>query len=230
MSITNRPLQRFIQDHQERVKNLWRNNIILFFALIVMIFLVPVLNQRGEIHIRAVLGVVVISAVFAAEFHRKVFGILLLLGTVVGITMALGVVFKESRTLNIIAFLLSTSSLVLSTIALVTRVANSQAVDKSTILCAINSYLLIGLTASVLFIITGLLVPNSFVNMHDEAGNLTGYIYFGFVTLTTLGYGDISPVTPLARSLSTFVALAGQLYLVIIMALIIGKFLNSKDR
>jgi hypothetical protein len=48
------------------------------------------------------------------------------------------------------------------------------------------------------------------------------------VTLTTLGYGDILPLTPLARSLAAFTALFGQLYLVIIMAFLIGKYANAK--
>ena len=59
-------------------------------------------------------------------------------------------------------------------------------------------------------------------------GSFSAFIYFGFVTLTTLGYGDITPALPLARSLATFTTLVGQLYLVIIMAFIIGKFLNTK--
>jgi len=230
MSNTNTPLSRFIRETHERKKNLWRSNIILFFALMIMIFIVPLLPQHGEFLIRAVLSIVVVSGIFAAEFRKRVFGMLLLLGTVAVIAMALGMVLPDLRPLSIIAFLLFTSSLVLSTIALVTHVAASGSADRSTLLCAINSYLLIGLTASVLFIITDLIHPGSFLNMHSGSGDLNGYIYFGFVTLTTLGYGDISPHAPLARSLSTFVALAGQLYLVIIMALIIGKYLKSKDQ
>jgi voltage-gated potassium channel Kch len=80
----------------------------------------------------------------------------------------------------------------------------------------------------LLFVILDLYAPNSFSNILAEQDTFSTFIYFAFVTLTTLGYGDISPLTPLARSLSTFTALFGQLYLVIIMALIVGKFLNTK--
>ena len=214
----------------ERKKNLWRNNIILFLALVLVIFILPVFTNHERIASRVVLGIVVISGVFAAEFRRKIFGILLLLGTVAIITMAIGIVLQDVRSLNVVAFLLMTCSLILSTIALVSHVAGSMYADKSTILCAINSYLMIGLTASVLFIIIDLINPSSFIHLPAGSGDLHSYIYFGFVTLTTLGYGDITPDAPLARSLSAFVALAGQLYLVIIMALIIGKYLNTKDR
>ena len=71
--------------------------------------------------------------------------------------------------------------------------------------------------------------PGSFSELDSSDGSYPSFIYFGFVTLTTLGYGDITPDTAAARSLSTFTALFGQLYLVIIMALIIGKFLKGKN-
>jgi len=96
------------------------------------------------------------------------------------------------------------------------------------VLCAINSYLLIGISATLLIVILELFAPNSFGNLNAEQDPFSSLLYFAFVTLTTLGYGDISPLTPLARSLSTFTALCGQLYLVIIMALIVGKYLNMK--
>ena len=71
-------------------------------------------------------------------------------------------------------------------------------------------------------------VPDSLINIQSGPGSLSEYLYYGFVTLSTLGYGDITPTAPLARSLSIFVAIGGQLYLVIVMAMIIGKFLNSQ--
>lgn len=230
MKKTNTHLSSYIRETFEREKNLWRNNMILLFGLITLIFLAPLLHRPGELVIRLILGVVVISGIFAAEFSKRVFRILLILGVIVVSTMALGIVLPDVISIQVVAFLLLTASLILSTMALVAHVAGSRSVDKSTILCAINSYLLIGLTGSVLFIIIDLVIPNSFVSLQSGTGEFNGYIYFGFVTLTTLGYGDIAPQAPLARSLSTFVALAGQLYLVIIMALIIGKYLNSKNR
>ena len=171
-----------------------------------------------------------ISGIFAAEFRKHVFSLLLSLGFLVLTSMALSFIFPANRILNIIPYLLVICSLIFSTVALVAHVSQAETVEKSTVLCAINSYLLIGLTASVLFLTVDFVVPSSFAIIESEPGSLSHYIYFGFVTLSTLGYGDITPAAPLARSLAIFVALGGQLYLVIVMALIIGKFLNSKNR
>jgi len=76
--------------------------------------------------------------------------------------------------------------------------------------------------------ILDLYIPASFSQLDPNEEGFSSFVYYGLVTLTTLGYGDISPSTALARSLSTFTALTGQLYLVIIMAIIIGKFLNKE--
>jgi voltage-gated potassium channel len=223
-------LNNYILNNLESRKNLWRNNVILFLALIILIFLLPVAHLPGNIALRITLGVVVISGVFAAEFSKKVSRILLLLALVVILLLAAGILFKGAGPLQAAGFILVIISLVLSTVALVTHVGGSDHVDRSTILCAINSYLMIGLTASVLFMLLELLQSNSFSHLEYGSEELNSLIYFGFVTLTTLGYGDITPIAPLARSLSTFVALTGQLYLVIIMALIIGKYLQNKER
>ena len=109
--------------------------------------------------------------------------------------------------------------------ALVLHVAQTKKVFSSTLLSAINSYLLIGLTMSLLFLILEMFMPGSFNNVEAGASKFSTFSYYGFITLTTLGYGDITPLTPIARSLSAFTALFGQLYLVIIMAIIIGKLL-----
>lgn len=204
--------------------------MVLFITLVVLIFILPILPLIDHIMTRVLLSIVVISGLFAAEFSRKIFRLLFVMGIFIVSVMLLNLFLFESRSLTIIAFSLNTVFLILVTIALITHVAKAYLVDRATVLCAINSYLLIGLTASVLFIIIDLFAPQSLLNNETLAGDLSSYIYFGFVTLTTLGYGDITPNSPLTRSLSTFTALFGQLYLVIIMALIIGKYLNSKGK
>ena len=56
------------------------------------------------------------------------------------------------------------------------------------------------------------------------------FIYYSFVTMTTLGYGDITPLKSLARSLSIFFSVAGQLYLAFIIATLVGKYLGGGEK
>jgi voltage-gated potassium channel Kch len=56
--------------------------------------------------------------------------------------------------------------------------------------------------------------------MIDEARSV--FIYYSFVTITTLGYGDITPITGVARAFSMLEAIVGQIYLVVLVARLVG--------
>jgi len=102
-------------------------------------------------------------------------------------------------------------------------------VGEHVIVGAVSAYLLLGIVASVLFTLVGIIYPNSF-NLADDYHSYYGMVYFSFVTMTTLGYGDITPQTPQAKSLAVLVSLVGQLYLAVLMAMLVGKFLSSKSK
>ena len=218
----------WIRSDVESRQILGKFNIALLLSLLTMIFVLPVIPMEDPLITRIVLILVVFSGLFAAEFSRSIFRILFALGAaVIGFTV-ITIFIKESRNLSIVLFFLNSLFFVIVTMTLVLQVAQAKKVVGSTLICAINSYLLIGLSSALIIAIIDLYVPNSFGIQVQDGETLSTFIYFAFVTLTTLGYGDISPLTPLARSFSTFTALFGQLYLVIIMALIVGKFLNTK--
>ncbi len=73
--------------------------------------------------------------------------------------------------------------------------------------------------------------PNSFEGLYSatfNAGEFTERImYFSYITLLTIGYGDILPITPLAQKAVVLIGLAGQFYLVIITAIVVGKYINQ---
>ena len=111
---------------------------------------------------------------------------------------------------------------------LVIRVASSKQVGSLEFLESINVYLLMGIAASLLFT----LVYSANHEAYNPPGNIlkthADFIYYSFVTITTLGYGDITPVDSLSRSLSIFFSVAGQLYLTMIIAMLVGKYLGQK--
>jgi hypothetical protein len=217
-----------IRSASDRNKNLRKTNLILLLALSMMIFVVPVIQIKDHHLTRVLLAIVVVSGLFAADFSRAAFRILFSIGTLVVLVTLLNLVLPDSRELSAITFTLNTLYFIVITIALVAHVASAKEVFGSTLLCAINSYLLIGLTLSILFLIMDLMLPGSFIQVEAGQQSYSTFVYYGFVTLTTLGYGDITPDSLLAKSLSTFTALFGQLYLVIIMAILIGKYLIEK--
>jgi hypothetical protein len=66
------------------------------------------------------------------------------------------------------------------------------------------------------------LQPGSFSGAIDSTGARRGWVYFSFVTLTTVGYGDILPVRPAARSLAMAEAVFGPLYIAILLARLVS--------
>ena len=91
---------------------------------------------------------------------------------------------------------------------------------------SIAAYIVIGLIWSFVFSLIELLAPGSFSSVPAEPlDRLRAMFYLSMVTLTTLGYGDITPVAPLSRSLAVVEALVGQLYLVILIARLVAQWL-----
>jgi Ion channel len=83
---------------------------------------------------------------------------------------------------------------------------------------AVAAYLLLGLAWASAYELVAALAPGAFTGAQALAHDPQGWIYFSFVTLTTVGYGDVTPVHPAARSLAMMEALTGQLYPAILLA------------
>jgi hypothetical protein len=92
---------------------------------------------------------------------------------------------------------------------------------------AIAVYLLLGFTWAHAYELVELWHPGAFAGAVDGTGSLP-LTYYSFVTLTTMGYGDIMPVHPLARALAVLEALTGQLYLTIMLARLVSLELQSR--
>ena len=71
--------------------------------------------------------------------------------------------------------------------------------------------------------------PEAFSGNPGGRVGLAGWVYFSFVTLTTVGYGDIMPVATGARSLAILEALSGQLYPAVIIARLVSLQDSSKQ-
>lgn len=108
----------------------------------------------------------------------------------------------------------------------------AETITRETIAGAICAYLFIGLMWADVYAILETLVPGSFstgsmsieqVSSLTPRARLTHFGYFSFVTLSTLGYGDITPLTKPARNLSTMEAIVGQLYLAVLIARLVGQ-------
>lgn len=100
----------------------------------------------------------------------------------------------------------------------------SAKVTGNTLCRAVSAYILIGVTWAALYGIASYVDHGAFSPAPGSALTWNEGIYFSFVTLTTLGYGDITPVSPLARSLVMVEAVIGPMYLAILVARLVALY------
>lgn len=122
---------------------------------------------------------------------------------------------------------------------LFTYIFSAEIVSRGVLLAAISVYLLLGGFFGVLF---GILEASTFLltgqNAFIDSGigvtdSITPWqttLYYSYATLTTLGYGDVLPVSAWARSLASVEAIVGVMYTTIIMARLVGFYVSDKDR
>lgn len=98
------------------------------------------------------------------------------------------------------------------------------------ILGAICLYLLMGLIWATAYTLLQISFNQSFISLSETTAWYSlfpDFVYFSFVTITTLGFGDISPTLPLARFLVYLEAIVGQFYLAILVASLVGTRMSS---
>jgi voltage-gated potassium channel len=114
-------------------------------------------------------------------------------------------------------------------------ILGARALTSQLIYAALCMYLVMGLLWSFIYTLLFAVDPESIrlaSVVHSEEGGRNVFsemYYFSFVTLTTLGYGDILPVSRLARSLATMEAIVGQLYLAVVVASLVGIQISSRS-
>jgi len=111
--------------------------------------------------------------------------------------------------------------------ALIKRISSRKVVTTDAIKGGVSVYFLIGLLWTFLYKITLGFNPNAYSHITNE---MVDCFYYSFATLTTLGPGDISPITTSAKFLAILEAFVGQVYLAIFIAQLIGLRLGEKLR
>ncbi|MGI9394822.1 MAG: ion channel [Boseongicola sp.] len=112
------------------------------------------------------------------------------------------------------------------------QVATDTEISTNRIIGAIAVYLLMGVLWAVGYTIVELTWPGS-IKGFEVGGNAqwnSEWLYFSFVTMTTLGYGDIAPVSAIARSLAYMQAVFGQFYIAILVAGLVGAYISRQHR
>ena len=121
------------------------------------------------------------------------------------------------------------TAVVLATISSMRHALGRGGVDAERILAALDAYLLAGLLFAVAYWTLDRMWPASFGGVTSETIDLPRAIYFSFVTIATLGYGDVVPVSEPARGLAILEGVSGQMYLTVLVARLVSLYSQQRN-
>ncbi len=214
----------------EQVKWHIKNRYLFLFismGLFILLppFIIPVPYLRTVIYL--LISLVIINCTIVlfdrSRNSRMGLGILLVSLLFIWLSLTLGQAGKLPELVRAIIFALFFG---FTFVKIIRDIIRMREVNFQMIVGAMAAYFLLGLTGAILFQITDILYPGSFSNP-AITGTFYSWVYFSFVTLSTLGYGDITPLTAQGQAVAIFVSVSGQLFLAVLMAMLVGKFLQT---
>jgi hypothetical protein len=203
--------------------------LVLLLALVAQILLTSL--DIGNYLLPGLLRAVVVigTVVVAADSRRH-----LQLGLVLGVpSLVLAVVtdYVPFGIVDWIGYGFTVALFVFIIRLMLQKIFRAQVVTLDTIGYALCTYVLLGTLWTLFYAPLAVVNPDAFSQpVADPDGHAgASLIYFSFVTLTTLGYGDISPVSPLARSLAILQALTGTLFLAVLISRLVGAYGSRQE-
>jgi hypothetical protein len=197
-----------------------------------MLVLTPFLDQfiQTRIFMDVLLTAIFIFIIFTVRLKR--------FQTIVAFILVLPILittwstyFVEVRSLSLSTRIFGALFFAYAAINILRIVAKSAEVTREIIFAAVVAYLLIALMWAFLYMLLELVSPGSF-SFPDEGkwGETMRFEYLSFITITTLGYGDITPLTDKASALVLIEAIVGQIYMVVLVAWLVGMHVSRKSK
>lgn len=206
--------------------------IFLLAAIFLLLVVAPFLVDFARLRVlfNAFLSAVLISAVYAIS--QKVRN--LVVAALLAIPMLISIwtqYFVQSDVIFLIGRIFGVFYVAFAIYHILGHIFRAREVTKDTIAGAASVYMLFALMWAFIYGVLELLQPGSFaISAAQRVGEQNIFIYYSFVTITTLGYGDITPVTNIATSLAVLEAVVGQLYLVVLVSWLVGMYVSKKSK
>jgi len=206
-----------------------RRFLFLLLALLLALILGPALHPFPGMRILLTVfwSLVLLSSIYAVSQNKRTIVIAVLLALPF-FTEELSAHFIQSLILLAIGKLFGALFFAFVAYNILRFIYGQREIHPSTLIAASVVYLLIAAMWSYFYSILETIHPGSFHFPDTGVGHLKNpFIYFSFVTITTLGYGDITPNTGFAASLSMVEAVVGQLYIAVQVAWLVGIHVAS---
>jgi hypothetical protein len=205
------------------------SHITLIVSILLLIFFspyywdAPLSNYFNFIF----LSFILISAILTLKKSSDMLKVVKRAGYLI-VILTLITAITENSYLELVNRILFLLFFILVAINLLLGIIRSREVDADLIYSAVAVYVLFGFCGAVLAAVIMFFEPTAFSLNSTYSSQFHQFLYFSFITITSTGYGDILPITPLARTHAMLLALFGQLYLTVIIGILIGKYLSNK--
>ena len=219
----------------ERMLRFWeadRGLSLILALLVVIVFVLPVVlthDQTGRLVTDLAFSMLLIAGAFTAAESRGI-RVTVVTFTVAALLVRLAAAGSLSGTLAIGREASTLLVLLLFAMIVAARAYRPGPVTHHRIQGAIAVLLLLGLIWANAYALLYHLRPAAFSGAVGDAPGALTWIYYSFVTLTTMGYGDITPVHPIARSLANSEALSGQLYIAVMLARLMALNVSASGK
>jgi hypothetical protein len=206
----------------------------LFVALVLLLVIYPVLRgvYEGRVLFDALFTAVFLAAFLVVFTQRgsRILSLVLGIPTLIGAWIGYALPGLPPPPLAAGFHLAAALFLVLAVVMILRTINREATVSTDSIYGAFCGYLLLGIAFGHLYCVIEAAAPGSFrgdaefaAKLADDTGRHFLLTYYSFVTLTTVGYGDVVPATDTARGIAMVEAIAGQFYIAVLVAELIGK-------
>src|SRR6266496_3157745 len=207
------------------------STVELLIALALLFFLFPFLEEvkGGELIVSILFSLVLFAAILAVADRKRV----LLIALVLAVPAVGGRWINHVRPDLVppAVFLVGGLVLIIFVVAHLLRfVLRAPSVTTEVLCASISAYLMLGLMWTMAYWLVDQLTPGAFAfNVGPRSMNGFNGFYFSFITLSTVGYGDITPVSRIARWLAAMEAMTGLLYVAILISRLVGLYSSPKS-
>jgi voltage-gated potassium channel len=201
---------------------------LFLIALLSFFFLPSFFSEEVEPLLDMVFfAALIVTSILLMESKSKIRKGIVILTGVLGMLIGLSNVFFEiSRIYRVAEFFLLFIMFLLLFQELIAQIFRTATITLNVVLGAFTGYIMIGIIGYFIILIIYFLNPEAYRITEHPINDL---LYYSFITLSTIGYGDISPLTLPGKNIAVIIGLVGQFYIAFIMAVIIGKFLQAEN-
>jgi len=209
------------------------NFIYMLAGLLILLVVAPTLAEYfpevSSLGVSLTFNTILLVGVWSLYGHNLWFYIGFILA-IFGVALSILNFFLESTSTQLLSLLIVLLFCVLSAVIAMKQILFSGRISANKLVGSVCIYLLIGVIWALLYILVDMLTVGAFRGLSIQTENQQSwdYIYFSFVTLTTLGYGDISPLNEVARSMVYMEAICGQFYIAILVASLVGALMSDR--